>query len=233
MTTPTPSSSPKAGGAAAIVKAKAAAEAKKKKEKKKKKRKNKKNNNNNNNRTIHSGLMKDSIMKGITISVGTSAQMTTDYRIFNKSLIAYAASKGFERWPGVIENMMPIEEKTWKTDRPDKNKYASKLTTKIKQDGGDDILKQEWIVTDCELELELDENYTNMLHQRLAEKSLLCKHGDLLYNIIFGQLHPDVIAAAKNSTLPLYTTVSRHALASTNYITLKGVGFYQKENYKF
>ena len=28
-------------------------------------------------------------------------------------------------------------------------------------------------------------------------------------------------------------TVSRHALASTNYITLKGVGFYQKENYKF
>ena len=146
-------------------------------------------------------------MKGITISVGTSAQMTTDYRIFNKSLIAYAASKGFERWPGVIENMMPIEEKTWKTDRPDKNKYASKLTTKIKQDGGDDILKQEWIVTDCELELELDENYTNMLHQRLAEKSLLCKHGDLLYNIIFGQLHPDVIAAAKNSTTPLYATV--------------------------
>ena len=207
MTTPTPSSGPKAGDAAAIAKAKAAAEAKKKKEKKKKKRKNKNKNNNNNNRTIHSGLMKDGIMKGITISVGTSAQMTTDYRLFNKSLIAYSAAKGYERWPGVIENMMPIEEKTWKTDRPDKNKYASKLTTKIKQDGGDNILKQEWIVTDCELELELEENYTNMLRQRLAEKSLFRKHGDLLYNIIFGQLHPDVIAAAKNSTTPLYTTV--------------------------
>ena len=46
-----------------------------------------------------------------------------------------------------------------------------------------------------------------MLRQRLAEKALYCKHGDLLYNIIFGQLHPDVIAAAKNSTKPLYTTV--------------------------
>ena len=78
MTTPTPNSGPKAGDAAAVAKAKAAAEAKKK-EKKKKKRKNKKNNNNNNNRTIHSGLMKDGILKGITISIGTSAHMTTDY----------------------------------------------------------------------------------------------------------------------------------------------------------
>ena len=156
MTTPTPNSSPKvAGDAAAVAKAKAAAEAKKKKEKKKKKRKNKNKNNNNNNRTIHSGLIKDGIMKGITISTGTSAQMTTDFRLFNKSLIAYSAAKGYERWSGAIENMAPIEDKVWNTERPDKSRYASILTTKIKQEGGDDILKQEWIVTDCNLELEL------------------------------------------------------------------------------
>ena len=114
MTTPTPNSSSKTTGDAAAV-AKAAAEAKKK-EKKKKKRKNKKNNNNNNNRTIHSGLMKDGIMKGITISVGTSAQMSTDYRLFLISLIVYAASMVFERWPGVIENMIAIKDKIWKTN---------------------------------------------------------------------------------------------------------------------
>ena len=62
-------------------------------------------------------------------------------------------------------------------------------------------------MTNCELELELEENYTNMLRQRLAEKSLFRKHGDSLYNIIFGQLYPDVIAAVKNSTKPLYATV--------------------------
>ena len=59
------------------------------------------------------------------------------------------------------------------------------------------------------MELELEENYTNMLRQRLAEKSLFRKHGDSLYNIIYDQLHPDVIAAAKNSTSPLYETVNK------------------------
>ena len=83
MTTPAPNSGPKAGDAATVAKAKAAAEAKKK-EKKKEKRKNKKNNNNNNNCTIHSGLMKDGTLKCIMISAGTSAQMTTEYRLFSK-----------------------------------------------------------------------------------------------------------------------------------------------------
>ena len=128
--------------------------------------------------------MKDGILKGITISAGTSTQMTTDYRLFSKSLIAYAASKGFERWPGVIENMIAIEDKTWKTNRPDKRLYAFKCTTKIKNDDGADILKQEWIVTDCEMELELEENYNNILRQRLTEKALYRKHGDSLCNII-------------------------------------------------
>ena len=59
------------------------------------------------------------------------------------------------------------------------------------------------------MELELEENYNNILQQRLAEKALYQNHGDLLYNIIYGQLHPDVIAAAKNSTSPLYETVNK------------------------
>ena len=59
------------------------------------------------------------------------------------------------------------------------------------------------------MKLDLEENYNNKLRQRLAKKALYCKHGDLLYNIIYGQLHPDVIAAAKNSTSPLYDTVNK------------------------
>ena len=94
-------------------------------------------------------------------------------------------------------------------DRPDKSLYTSKCTMKIKTESGANILKQEWIVTDCEMELELEENYNNKLWQRLAEKALYRKHSDLLYNIIYGQLHPDVIVAAKNSTSPLYDTVNK------------------------
>ena len=147
--------------------------------------------------------------KGITISTGSSAQMTTDYRIFTKTLVAYAASKNFEYWPGVVKNMEDIDNNEYKAERPDKKLYASKCITKIKSDNSAEILKQEWIVTDCEKESELEENHNNKLRQRLAEKALYCKHGDLLYSIIYGQLHPDVIVAAKNSTSPLYDTLNK------------------------
>ena len=139
MTTPTPNSGPWTGDTAAIAKAKAAAEAKKK-EKKKKKRKNKKNNNNNNH-TIHPGLMKDGILKGITISTGSSAQITTDYRLYSKVIIAFVPSKGFDSLHSGIKNMTAIEDKAWKTERPNKSLYASKCTTKVKSEGGTDILK--------------------------------------------------------------------------------------------
>ena len=43
--------------------------------KKKKKEKKKNNNSNNNNRVIHQGLIKDSVMKGVVISSGTSVHI--------------------------------------------------------------------------------------------------------------------------------------------------------------
>ena len=76
--------------------------------------------------------MKNGILKGITISTGSSAQMTADSKLFSKELIAFAALKGFESWPGVITNMTAIHDKAWKTDRPDKSLYASKCITKEK-----------------------------------------------------------------------------------------------------
>ena len=102
--------------------------------------------------------------------------MTIDYRHFIMSTIAYAASKGYKYWPRVIKNLEDLEEKLWKTPRPNKNRYVLKCVTKIKCEGGNDILKQEQVVTDCELEMELEDTYNNKLHQGLGpiqESSLL------------------------------------------------------------
>ena len=82
--------------------------------------------------------------------------------------------------------MGAINNNEFKTERPDKSLYALKWTTKIKSEDGTDILEQEWIVTNFKMESELEENYKNKLRQRLAEKALYRKHGDLLYNIIYG-----------------------------------------------
>ena len=46
--------------------------------------------------------------------------------------------------------MEPIPETEWKRKRLDKSQYAVKRTTKVETEGGTDIMKQEWIVTDCE-----------------------------------------------------------------------------------
>ena len=94
-----------------------AAKKEKKKLKRKQKRKDKKNNgngNNNNNNTTKAkfdGLQTDGIMKGITISTGDNASMTTKYRIYKKQLSGYAASKGMEHYPSVITNMKPVDDK--------------------------------------------------------------------------------------------------------------------------
>ena len=150
--------------------------------------------------------MKEGVLKGVTLSLAT--QMATEFRQFCKALIAYAASKGYKSWPGVIENMKALKDKVWKTERPNKSLYGTKCITKIKIECEADILKQEWIVTDCEMETELEDNYTNKQRQRLAVKALYCKQGDALYNLIQGQLHSDIIVATKNSTIPLYETVN-------------------------
>ena len=99
----------------------------------------------------HKGLITEGIMKGVTISPGSSASMATEFRKFRKSAAAYAVAKGYEHWPGVMETMEPVEEKKWTTTRPDKSKYAVKRTTKLKTEGEPDILKQKWVITDCNL----------------------------------------------------------------------------------
>ena len=74
MATPTLSSGRnKTGDPVAKAKAKAAGEAKKKEKKKNKNKRKKLRNKNKNNQTIHPGLIKDGVLKGVTISSGTSA----------------------------------------------------------------------------------------------------------------------------------------------------------------
>ena len=94
MTTTTPNAaqdgrSPNKNGdnnADASAKAKAKFEAKKEKQERKrqKEKDKKKDNNNNNNYVKHDGLITEGIMKGVTISPGSSASMTTDFRNFRK-----------------------------------------------------------------------------------------------------------------------------------------------------
>ena len=89
----------------------------------------------------HKGLISEGIMEGVTINPGTSATQATKFRVFKKKAAAYAASKGMEHLPTVVESMEPLYPATWTTERPDKNKYATKLITKIEVDGQVDILK--------------------------------------------------------------------------------------------
>ena len=101
-------------------------------ESKKKKKKKKKRNNNSNNKSncmIHQGQIKDGVMKGVVILSGTSAHMTTDFRLFNAALVAHSASKGYKKWPGVLENLKPLKADTWNIIGPDKTKCATIMTT--------------------------------------------------------------------------------------------------------
>ena len=44
------------------------------------------------------GSITKGIMKGVTISLGSSAKMTSDFSIFKKSAAAYAVAKGYKYW---------------------------------------------------------------------------------------------------------------------------------------
>ena len=103
--------------------------------------------------------------------------------------------------------MEPLDPATWKTERPDKSKYATKLITKIKVDGEPDILKQEWVITDCEARDVAEDNYNNMQRQKLSEHALYRKNSAALYIVLYGQLHSDIITIAKNS--PTYTNMHK------------------------
>ena len=90
---------------------------------------------------------------------------------------------------------------------PDKSTYAVKRTIKLKTDGAPDIMKQEWIVIDCEKQEEAEDNYSNMQRQKLTEHALYCKNGAAMYTVLYGQLHSDIITIAKRSTV--YTTMHK------------------------
>ena len=88
----------------AEAKAKSDANREKQKKKKQKDKEKRKNNNNNNNYMRYEGLIAQGIMNGVTINPGTSASMASDFRKFRKAGAAYAAAKGWEHLPQVIEN---------------------------------------------------------------------------------------------------------------------------------
>ena len=81
-------------------------------------------------------MIKDDTTKGIVISSGTSAQMTTDYRLFMTALISYSASKCYTRWPGVLENMEFLKNDVWDTTRLDRTKYAQIMITGVEGTNG-------------------------------------------------------------------------------------------------
>ena len=60
------------------------------------------------------------------------------------------------------------------------------MTTIVKGANNINIQKQEWIVTDCNLQLELEDNYNNESRLKFSEKALFCKQGDTFYGIIHG-----------------------------------------------
>ena len=80
------------------------------------------------------------------------------------------------------------------------------MTTEVQGINNTKILKQEWVITDCAKELELEENCNNELQQKLTEKALFRKQGNALYGIVHGQLSSNVIAAAQSFTTPSYVT---------------------------
>ena len=192
-------------------KAKAKLEAnKEKKKKRKQKEKESKKDNNNNNYVRFDGLITEGIMKGVTVSPGSSASMTTDFRNFKKSAAAYAVAKGYGHWPGVIKTSMePVEKKEWKMKRLDKGTYAVKRTTKLETEGAADIMKQEWIVIDYEKQEEAEDNYSNIQRQKLTEHALYRKNSAAMFTVLYGQLHSEIITIAKQSTAPDFTTMHK------------------------
>lgn len=125
----------------------------------------KKKNNNSSNKSnciIYQGQIKDGVMNGVVISSGTSTQiMTTDYRLFTTLLISYAASKGYKRWPGVLENMELLMTNIWDITQPDKTQYATIMTTEVSVTNCAKVQKKEWVVMNCAKEFDLEDNYNN------------------------------------------------------------------------
>ena len=93
--------------------------------------------------------------------------------------------------------MKPVDDADWKVERPNKNLYATKHITKIKNADNSENLKQDWVVTDCEKQDELENNHTNMQRQKTTEHALYHKNGAAMFIVMYGQLHPKIITIAK------------------------------------
>lgn len=64
-------------------------------------------------------------------------------------------------------------------------------------------------ITDFEQQDELEKKYNSKLRQKMAEEALYLKNGTALNILFFGQLHSDIVTAAKISTVPLFETVHK------------------------
>ena len=148
-------------------------------------------------------------MKDVAISPGSSARITSDFRILKKSAAAYATAKSYGHWLGVIEIMEPVADMEWKTKRPDKSTYAVKRTTTLKNKDIFDILKHEWVVIDCEKQEEAENNYNNMQWQKLTEHASYWKNGAAMFIVLYGQLHSDIVDIAKRLITPNFKTVHK------------------------
>lgn len=95
------------------------------------------------NKSINWDLMKVGALKGLEISGGTSAQITKDCRLFVSILFSDAASKGYKRWPRVLENIEVLNNTVWKMTWQDKNLYTKIMEAKVCGTNKIPIKKQE------------------------------------------------------------------------------------------
>lgn len=56
----------------------------------------------------------------------------------------------------------------------------------------------------------MEDNYNNKLCQKVTKKALYYKNDAALYILFYGQLHSDIVTAAKNSTVLLFGTVQKY-----------------------
>ena len=105
--------------------------------------------------------------------------------------------------------MKAIADTKWKTEHPDKSLYATKRSTKLENEDMTFIIKQEWVMTDCEKQDELEDNHTNIQQQKTTEHALYHKNGAAMYTVMYGQLYPEIINIAKRSTNPDFATVQQ------------------------
>ena len=62
---------------------------------------------------------------------------------------------------------------------------------------------------DCEKQDGFEDNHTNMQRKKTTEHALCSKNGAAIYTLMYGQLHPEIVTIAKQSTTPDFVTVQQ------------------------